>query len=138
MTRTAGLLLVASLAAGCTSSTPTSPALTAGDLSGTWNLSVIRAAGQPEQPKPAGAAYTLTFADTRVSVRADCNVCGGAFALSDRTITIGPAVACTRAFCPTNVFANAFETLLAGEHTVLVADNTLLLSSPRGALRFAR
>src|SRR4029453_18247324 len=95
------LVIAASLALGCSnsSSSPTSPspvtgggqALTADSLAGTWNLVSVQPSNQPEQAAPAGAAYTLTFANDRVSTRVDCNTCSGAFALSGQTLTLGPA-----------------------------------------------
>jgi heat shock protein HslJ len=112
--------------------------LTADHISGTWTLQAIAPAGRPEQVAPAGATYTLTFADGRLSTRADCNTCGGSFSLSGQTLTAGPALACTRAACPTMAFENEYTGLLAGDTTVTLEGRTLRLSSPRGALRFVR
>jgi heat shock protein HslJ len=132
---------------GCSeqTSTPMSPssatgslALTAEQLSGTWGLSSIQPAGQAAQAKPAGADYTLTFADNQLSTRADCNVCTGAATLSDRTLTVGPVLACTRAACQTMAFESSYTRLLAGESAATVSGNTLVLSSDRGVLRFTR
>jgi heat shock protein HslJ len=95
-------------------------------------------AGQAAQTPPASAPYTLTFADGRLSTRVDCNVCNGAFALSDGALTTGAVMACTRAACPTMVFGDAYTRLLAGESAVTVTGNTLVLSSARGVLRFTR
>ena len=112
---------------GCSNSpsTPTSPssgagslALTADQLAGTWDLSSIQPAGQVAQAAPADATYTLTFADTRLSTRADCNVCSGGFTLSEDTLTAGPALACTRAACPTMAFESTYMGMLGGESTV--------------------
>ena len=141
------LVVLASLAIGCAeSSVPTSPSsvtsgsntLTADQLAGAWSLLSIQSAGQAEQATPAGASYILTFADGRLSTRADCNVCGGAFQLSGQTLTAGPALACTRAACPTMAFEITYTTLLSGESTVTLSGNTLVLSSARGVLRFSR
>jgi len=107
-------------------------------LSGTWNLVSIQPAGQAHQPAPPGASYTLTFTDGRLSTRVDCNVCNGAFSLSGQTLTAGPALACTRAACPTMAFENGYTSLLSGESTVTLASNVLALSSARGVLRFTR
>ncbi len=136
------LVALASLVAGCSESpaTLTSPSstLTPGQLSGTWKLVSIHPAGQAEQATPAGTTYALTFADGRLSTQADCNTCGGAFALSGQTLTAGPALACTRAACPTMEFESVYTRLLSGEGTVTLSDSTLVLSSPRGVLRFVR
>lgn|SRR5262245_4377757 len=142
----ASILLAMSLV-GCSKSSfaPTSPSsgngsssLLAAELSGTWTLTSIRPAGGVEQPAPAGAAYTLTFADSRLSTRVDCNACVGAFTLSGQTITAGPALACTKAACPTMAFESVYTRLLSGESTVTVSGGALVLSSTRGVLRFTR
>ena len=141
------VIVVASLAIACagSSSAPTGPssvssglALSVDQLAGTWNLMSIWHAGQADQATPAGASYTLTFTDGRLSTRADCNVCSGAFVLSGQALTAGPALACTRAACPTMAFENAYTNLLGGESKVTLSDNTLALSSARGELRFMR
>jgi heat shock protein HslJ len=141
------LALVASVAVGCSQpvSTPTSPestsnssTLTGDNLAGAWNLLSIEPAGQARQSVPADASYTLTFTDGRLSTRADCNTCGGAYAISGQTLTAGPALACTRAACPTLAFENAYTRLLSGDSTVTASGKTLVLSSARGTLRLAR
>ena len=137
-----------SLVAACADSSlaPTSPSsvsnapktLTSDQLAGTWNLVSIQPAGQAEQAVPSGAAYALTFADGRLSTRADCNVCGGAFKLAGETLTAGPNLACTRAACPTMEFESIYTSLLSGDSTVTLSGNSLVLSSTRGVLRFSR
>jgi len=142
------------LLAGCASptSTPTSPSgagtptspsasspIPTGDqLAGAWALRSIQPAGQAEQTTPAGTSYTLTFADGRLSTRADCNMCGGTFALAGQLLTAGPNLACTRAACPTMAFESTYTSLLAGDSTVTVSEGSLVLSSARGVLRFTR
>jgi heat shock protein HslJ len=148
-TRFLGTALVVVILTGCSSSTfsPASPtgtssvnsaSVTAEQIAGTWTLRAIAPAGQAEQIAPAGADYTLTFADGRLSTRADCNTCSGAFSVSGRTLTAGPALACTRAACPTMAFENQYTALLAGDSTVTLEGGALVLSSARGTLRFAR
>ena len=80
----------------------------------------------------------MTFAEGRLSMRADCNLCGGAFVMSGQTLTAGPALACTRAACPTMTFESTYTRLLGGDSNVTLADNTLVLSSARGVLHFTR
>ena len=111
---------------------------TAGQLAGTWTLLSIQPAGQAEQATPTGTTYALTFADGRLSTRADCNTCNGGFTLSGQTLTAGPALACTRAACRTMEFENAYTRLLGGEATVTLSGDSLALSSSRGVLRLAR
>ena len=115
-----------------------SPAPTVDQLTGTWNLQSLQPAGEVDQATPAGASYTLTFADGRLSTRADCNVCGGPFALSGETLTTGATLACTRMACPTMAFESTYTRLLGGDSTVKLSDGALVLSSARGVLHLAR
>ena len=70
--------------------------------------------------------------------RADCNLCNGTFTLLGHTLTAGPALACTRAACPTMAFENGYTSLLSGDSTVTLSSGALVLSSSRGVLRFTR
>jgi heat shock protein HslJ len=141
--------IIVCLAVGCSESlsTPTSPsgaaptapaALTVDQLGGTWNLVSIQPTGQGVQLTPVGANYTLSFASGRLSTKADCNSCSAAFTLSGQTLTAGPAMACTRAACPTMAFETVYTSLLSGESTATVSARTLVLSSDRGLLHFAQ
>ena len=112
--------------------------MTADRIAGTWTLQAIATAGRAEQMVPAGAIYTVTFADNRLSTRADCNTCTGTFTISERTLTAGPVLGCTRAACRTMVFENEYTRLLAGDSTATLQSGTLVLSSSRGTLRFTR
>ena len=143
----ASLVVAAIAAAGCSGlpATPTSPsaadgslALTIEQIAGTWTLASIQASGQPAQPVPAGATYSLSFADGRLSTRADCNTCAGAFTLTGNTLNAGPALACTRAACPTMAYESAYTSILGGESTVALSGNSLVLTSARGILSFTR
>ena len=140
--RLAGLVVTVFLVLGCAgrSSTQTAPSstLTVDQLLGTWTLVSIQPAGQADQAAPLGANYTLTLADGRLSTRVDCNVCNGTFTVSGQTLTAGPALACTRAACPTMAFENGYTSLLSGDSTVTLSNDMLALSSARGALRFSR
>lgn len=141
------LVLVAILANACSgpAATPTSAssasgstALTSDQLAGRWLLSSVQPAGQAAQIAPAGVSYDLTFADGRASVHADCNSCGGTLTVSGQTLTIGPALACTRAACPTMAFENLYESILGGASDAALSGSVLTLSSTRGVLRFTR
>src|SRR5262245_49140068 len=146
----AGFLVVVTwFAVGCSGSSvsPTSsssspvngqPGVTSDQLSGRWMLTSMQPAGGQEQSVPRGATYSLTFSAGRLSTRADCNTCGGAFALSGQTLTAGPALACTRAACPTMAFENEYTRMLSGDSAVTMSGSTLTLSSPRGVLHFTR
>jgi heat shock protein HslJ len=132
-------------ACGATTTSPTSPsaaggstALTASDFSGTWQLVDVQRVEQAAQPVPEGATYRITFENGKVSTRADCNVCGGAFTMNGQTITIGPALACTKAACPTMNYESEYEAILSGDHSVVIQGRDLRLSSKRGVLHFTR
>ncbi len=130
------------------STSPTAPtpeqassasAYTAAQLEGTWSLTSIHPAGTSPQQRPDNAVYSITFAtDGRLSTRADCNVCGGAFNVSGATLTAGPNLACTRAFCQTASFESAYTTMLSGESIVTATGSTLTLASARGTIQFVR
>ena len=139
--------LLSAVAAGCsdTPAMPTSPtggsgsfALTASQLSGAWTLRSLQVAGEPAATVPGGARYTLSFAEGRVSVRADCNSCGGVYVLDGDTVTIGPNLACTRAACPTMALEAEYMKVLSGAATASVSENLLVLTSARGTLSFGR
>jgi heat shock protein HslJ len=134
---------IGTITAGCSDSSapslaPTSLAVTAEQLPGTWILLSMQPAGESVQAAPAGATYTVTFADGRLSTRADCNTCGGAFAVSGQTLTAGPALACTRAACPTMGFENEYTRLLSGDSSIALSNNRLVLSSARGTLTYGK
>lgn len=132
------LLAVALLAGpGCDIGTGPS-SLTEAQLIGNWTLTSLQPAGQASQNVPAGATYTLALADGAASARADCNTCGGRYTLAAKTLTIGPALACTRAACATASFESTFTNLLSGDSTVSGSVTSLTLTSARGTLRFSR
>jgi heat shock protein HslJ len=130
------LLSVAAVTLGCAEASPTAPS--ALELAGSWTLVSIQPVGQTEQATPAGATYTLSLSDGRLSTRADCNTCNGSFTLSGLTLSAGPALACTRAACPTMAFESIYTSLLGGDSSITVSGDTLLLESTRGTLRFGR
>lgn len=139
------LALLSSVVAACSESpsSPTpaavgsgSPAITAGQLSGTWTLTSAQPAGQSSQASPA--LFTITFADGRIAARVDCNSCSGTFALAGPVLTVGPNLACTRAACPTQAFESLYTGILGGDHTAELSARTLVLSSPRGRLVFTQ
>ena len=77
--------------------------------------------------------------DGRAAVTADCNRCNGAAAIGDNTLTLGPALACTRAFCTTSApFDTTFVQILGTESVASIDGSLLTLRSERGILRFRR
>ena len=131
------------LAAGCSESSapslaPSSLTVTGDQLAGTWTLVSMQVATETVQAAPVGATYTITFTEGRLSTRVDCNTCGGAFAVSGQTLTAGPALACTRAACPTMAFENQYTGILAGDSAIALSNNRLVLSSTRGTLTYRK
>jgi heat shock protein HslJ len=141
--RFSGLFILAITAIACSNSPSaptraTSSGLVSAQLAGTWTLTSIQPDGQSPQVRPAGADYSITFEDGRLSTRTDCNVCSGGFAITGATLTAGPLLACTRAMCPTASFEYAYTTLLSGESAIQSSANSLTLSSARGSIQFVR
>ncbi len=130
------VLALATLMTGCDILMPSD--ISEAQVTGTWTLASIQPSGQSAQTVPSGAAYTLTLADGSLSTRADCNTCAGRYTLAGKTLTAGPALACTRAACPTVVFENAYTSILSGENTVTASPRALTLTSSRGTLRYTR
>jgi len=117
---------------------PTSPSNDAAleeRIGGRWTLAAQKVEGQAETAPPAGTVFGIEIADARVAVVADCNRCNGPTFVGDNTITVGPALACTRAFCSSAPFDNTFVRLLAGESTATMDGQTLVLRSERGGGR---
>ncbi len=135
-------LLIAGLTGACAG--PTSPsgldagALTPGRIGGTWTLVSLQPAGQAEVAPPPGSAFRLEIAGDRAAVTADCNRCTGPAVVGASTLTVGPVLACTRAFCASAPFDDTFLRILAGEGSATLDGSTLVRSSGLGVLRFRR
>ena len=123
------------IVAGC-SNTTTSP--TRGSIDGVWRIISIQPASQPAQTAPVSAQYQVEFDDGRASARVDCNTCTGSFTLNGNTLTVGPALACTRAACATASYESAVVSLLAGEHQISATLHNLTLTSSRGTMLLQR
>lgn len=132
-----GILLISFLAAaGCSDNTPTSP--TPDSVDGVWRIISIQPASQAVQTAPVGAQYQIGFENARAFVRVDCNTCTGPFTLSGGTLTIGPALACTRAACATATYESAVVSLLSGAHQMSATQHNLTLTSSRGTVLLQR
>ena len=108
-------------------------------VGGVWRLSSMRLAGAtssfvPEDP----ARFTVEFkADGTIGVRADCNSCGGSYALRGDQLSV-PGMACTLALCATPQ-GGEFANLIEGVSTLdRDGDATLVLGSPDGTITLAR
>jgi heat shock protein HslJ len=130
--RIAAALAAALLACGC-----------GGDLSGpsdviggTWRLiSWTQTSGQAAVVNDPGR-YTISFGnDERLSIKSDCNSCGGSYELNGSGLAVG-ALACTRAFCPSPSLDPAFAEAVGRARTVSVRDGMLVLQSEQGTLQF--
>lgn len=131
------ILLVSVLAvAGCSDDTPTSP--TPDSVDGVWRIISIQPPSQAVQTAPTGVRYQVGFEDERAFVRVDCNTCTGPFTLNGDTLTIGPALACTRAACETAAYESAVVSMLSGTHQVSATLHNLTLTSSRGTVLLQR
>ena len=137
--------VISTACAGNLPVSPTSPSaatgsmdLSASQVAGTWILTSIQPDKGAVQTVPAIGSYTLTFADQRMSTKADCNMCNGGVTYSGGALTISPLLACTRAACPSMAFESAYESILGGASASSVEGHTLVLASERGRATFVR
>jgi len=145
---TGALALAASLSiAGCAGSvaapsatTADAPATAAAAVTGAWRLQSLTRPDSTTVTVDRPELFTIEFLDgapTRLTARVDCNRAVGPYTTGNGMLTIG-AVAMTRAYCgATAAFGDEYMRLLDGEHAVTVTSGTLVLSSPRGTLRFS-
>ena len=108
------------------------------ELRGEWRLASLQRADFSTATIPATLRLTADFGeDDRLALRADCNVCGGAFALEGDALVAGP-FACTRAFCSSAPIDSEFVRMLEGRSSLKTSGDRLVLSSERGSLIFVR
>ena len=108
-------------------------------VGGVWRLSSMRLAGASSSFVPDDASrFTVEFkADGTIGVRADCNSCGGSYALSGDRLTV-PGMACTLALCATPQ-GGEFANLIEGVSTLgKDGETTLELASPDGTITLVR
>jgi heat shock protein HslJ len=136
MIRNAAFALLAALSlAACDGQS----AVTDADVIGVeWRLASITSAN-PRLVVPEAARYTLTLGtDGRVSVRSDCNSCGGGYTLAPSTLAVTP-LACTRAYCGDTSLDPAYPQLLQGARSWEVADDgRLVITAADATLTFTR
>jgi heat shock protein HslJ len=81
--------------------------------------------------------YTVRFgSDGSVAARADCNRCGGRYRVEGAALTVGPALACTRAACVSPSLGDQFTAALAAVSTYIQREGELELVYAGGSLRF--
>lgn len=108
-------------------------------MAGSWTLVAQQPAGEAESAPPVGSTFGFQIVDGRAAVTADCNRCNGTAAIGDNSLTVGPTLACTRAFCTTSApFDTTFVRILAAESVANIDGSLLTLRSERGILRFTR
>ena len=134
----AALAAAAFLAVGC-ESLPSSPSSDPATLQDRWTLVSITKGSAASTPAPTGAEFTATFgADGRLSLRADCNVCNGAYTAGAGTLAVAGPMACTLAYCQSAPFDGDYERLVAASTQWTVDGTVLELSSSAGRVRFRR
>ena len=109
------------------------------DLTGpTWRLQSLQRAGGPLVVIEAPDRFTLRLEATtgQASVRADCNSCGGRYALDGPRLEV-KALACTLIACQGSLDAD-YLALLGGATRASTETGGLVLASDRGTLRFTR
>jgi heat shock protein HslJ len=127
------VVLLAVVAMSACDEGPTSPSDLVGDV---WQLASIEAAGAGAIAVPEPDRYTIQFLESgRVSVRADCNTCGGSYALTGTALSLG-ALACTRVFCGTTSLDAVFMQALEQTRSVARSGNELRLQGDGRVLRF--
>jgi heat shock protein HslJ len=102
----------------------------------TWKLETIERPGTATITVPNPEQFTVRFEDNgNLSVRADCNSCGGRYTLDGSSLTIG-SVACTLIACPVPGLDTIFTQALNNIRTVSVSGNQLTVTGTGGTLRF--
>ncbi|GMR23550.1 MAG: hypothetical protein BMS9Abin37_1991 [Acidobacteriota bacterium] len=130
--------LLATLMACDTSESTTSPDNEIEDPTGAWALQSFQLGDGSSIPVPEPASYTLELGTTeagRANIRADCNVCKGAYEISGSTITFG-VMACTLAACAPDSLERDYLFALGSTSTYQRSGDTLSLTYDDGVLRF--
>ena len=127
-------MLAVTLALSSCSDGVTGPSDIAGS---TWKLQSMEFAGAARFVPDNPDLFTVEFqADGRIGVVADCNQCGGTYAVSDGTLTV-PAMACTLVLCPTPQ-GGQFASLIDGTSSLDKEETELEIESPEGKLVLRR
>lgn len=106
---------------------------------GVWRLQSFLRTDATSVPVPDPDRFTIEVAaDGRLAVVADCNRCSGSYSQSSGALKVGPAMACTKAFCSTAPFDSQYTAALSDARLVRATDTTLEFASSAGVLKFAR
>jgi heat shock protein HslJ len=133
------LLIAALIAAGsaCSESNLLTAPTAAARVDGTWRLVQLTSDGVSLTEAPTAGRFSMTLADDRVLLKAECNTCAGNAALSGDVLTF-TTLACTRAVCASAPLDLQFAQAVVGSHTVRLDATRLHLTSSRGEIRFQR
>ena len=140
------LFAAATFSAACDESlaapSPTSQSATAAApvTEGVWKLQSFQRVDSTIVPVPDPDRFTIEIApDGRLAVRADCNRCSASYSQSSGALRVGPAMACTRAFCSTTApFDEQYTAALSDATLVRATATSLEFVSSAGVLKFAR
>lgn len=126
------VILLSSAFAGCSSSDDDpSPLL------GLWLLQYFDLNDGADVAVADPSRYTIEFgSDGRVSIKADCNTCGGSYSSDDTTINFG-LLACTRAYCGDDSLDGEYEVVFVGTRTYRIDEGQLLIDYEDGTLVFS-
>lgn len=107
-------------------------------LTGRWQLVTLAEAGKPAVSIAEPERFTADFAaDGRLSLRADCNSCGGGYSAQAASLEVG-LMACTLAACPSAPVDTTFAGLVGGATAWTATADRLELRSTAGTLSFRR
>jgi heat shock protein HslJ len=103
-----------------------------------WRLQSMQATGSEVVRIENPDRFTATFqADGTLDVIADCNQCGGTYAVEGDTLDVRP-LACTKVACATAPLDTRYVQLLGAATTLDAESDELTLRSAAGVLRFSR
>jgi heat shock protein HslJ len=130
-------LLALALLGGCSGSGGTAPDNRPLRTDVEWQLVSLAPAAGPTVTVADPGRYTVRFgSDGSVAARADCNRCGGRYRIEGAALTVGPALACTRAACVPPSLGDQFTAALAAVSTYIQREGELELVYAGGSLRF--
>jgi heat shock protein HslJ len=102
----------------------------------TWKLESIERPGTAPITVPNPELYTVRFeSNGNLSVRADCNTCGGRYTLEGSSLSIGN-VACTLIACPVPGLDTTFTSVLGNVRTATISGGQLVITGIDFTLRF--
>jgi heat shock protein HslJ len=102
----------------------------------TWKLETIERTGSATITVPNPEQFTVRFeSNGNLSVRADCNSCGGRYVLDGPSLSIS-GLACTLIACPTPGLDATFTTALGTVRSATISGDRLVITGTDFTLRF--